>query len=582
MNLLERLADEGIRPRNHDEGDHKLTCPKCSHTRRNKTDPCLSLTIKPDGAVWKCHNCEWTGGARDPRQGPQRYHATEPRKPPVRIERRPDALPASAIAYFHDRGISEDTLRFADVGWSSSRSMVAFPFRKPGDTAMVNAKFRKLPKDGFSQIKDGEKVYWLLDKLDPMLATDLYIVEGELDALSLVEAGIPNVLSVPDGAPKTAGGDRHDKKFSFVPDCEQWIAPFQRIILAVDADGPGEALAEELARRYGKDLCWSVRWPAGIKDANEYLIQNGKAALADWCRKPKAWPIEGLYDVSDYRDAVLNLFWKGRSRGISTGFPSLDPIFTIAPGQLTVVTGIPNNGKSEFIDQVMVNLARARGWVFGVCSFENEPAEHISKMVEKWIGMPFWEGPTPRMTSYNLEKAMDDIDDHFKFIRHQGKGGPTIQWVLEKARDLVKRYGIEGLVVDPYNEIEHKRPGNMTETEYVSLMLGEMTRFAKLHGVHVFFIAHPAKMQPDNKTGQIPPPGMYDISGSANFVNKTDNGITVHRGERDGTTDIYIRKVRAKWVGQRGRATLGYNRITGVYSDLGETFFEGDSKGNGR
>ncbi|UAK25850.1 toprim domain-containing protein [Sphingomonas nostoxanthinifaciens] len=581
QSVTEKLAHEGIRPRNHGEGNQKLTCPKCSHTRRDKSDPCLSLTISHDGAVWKCHNCEWSGGVYD-RDPHERWHAAPPARPPVRIDRRPESLPAHAIAFFADRGISEDALRFADVGWSTARSAVMFPYRKPGDTALCNAKFRKLPKDGFSQIKDGEKVYWLLDKLDVAVSAELIIVEGEMDALSLIEAGIPNVLSVPDGAPKTVGqGDQHAKKFSFIPTCDQWIEPFERIVVATDADGPGEALAEELARRYGKDRCWVVKWPAGIKDANEYLIQHGKVALGEWCRKSKPWPIEGLYDVSDYRDQVLSLFWQGRARGVSTGFPSLDPLYTVAPGQLTVVTGIPNNGKSEIIDQFMVNLAKREGWTFGICSFENEPPEHISKLVEKWIGMPFWDGPTARMTSFNLEAAIEKIEDHFRFIRNEGQDGPTIKWILDMARQLVKRYGILGLVIDPYNEIEHRRPGNMTETEYVSLMLAEVTRFAKLHGVHVWFIAHPAKMKPDDR-GKVSPPSLYDISGSANFVNKTDNGLTIHRGERDGTTDVFVRKVRAKWVGQRGRATLGYDRVTGRYSDLGETSLEGGASGNGR
>lgn len=158
MTLVEKLADEGIRPKDFRPGDHKLLCPQCSEKRRNKNDPCLSLTIADDGAVWKCHNCEWAGGVQS---GDRVMFRAEPRREPVRITQRPAALPAHAIAYFATREISEDALAFADVGWSDPRRSVVFPFRKPGDDAIVNAKFRRLPKDGFSQIKDGEKLYWL-------------------------------------------------------------------------------------------------------------------------------------------------------------------------------------------------------------------------------------------------------------------------------------------------------------------------------------------------------------------------------------------------------------------------------------
>jgi hypothetical protein len=88
------------------------------------------------------------------------------------------------------------------------------------------------------------------------------------------------------------------------------------------------------------------------------------------------------------------------------------------------------------------------------------------------------------------------------------------------------RHGINGLVIDPYNEIEHRRPPNMTETEYVSEMLGKVKRFAVNHDVHVWFVAHPVKMQPQN--GKMPVPTLYDISGSANWTNKPDVGLVVH------------------------------------------------------
>lgn len=563
MNLPDALREHRIFPKDFGEGDQKLLCPECSSTRKNKSDPCLSLTIDDTGAVWKCHNCEWSGGVRT--GSSPAYHA--PRKaPPVQITQQPGSLTTECIRYFADRMISLETLDAAGVGWSEKRSAVVFPYRKPGGAAIVNCKFRRLPKDGFSQIKGGEKIYWLVDKLDPSLGKDLYIVEGEIDALSLMEAGIPNVISVPDGAPKTVGeGDSHAKKFSFIGACEEWTKPFERIIIAVDADEPGHALAEEVARRYGKDRCWRVEWPEGVKDANEYLVARGGASLHEYCLAPSPWPIDGLYTVQDYAGDVMSLFEHGRARGISTGYPSLDQLYTVAPGQLTVVTGIPNNGKSEFIDQLTVNLAKREGWVFGLCSFENDPPNHISKLAEKWLCLPFWDGPTIRMTSWNLEKAIERLQEHFHFMRCEGEVAPTLDWILEKARILVFRFGIRGLVIDPYNEIEHQRPANMTETEYVSHMLARIKRFAAVHGVHVWFVAHPAKMKPEG--GKTPPPTLYEISGSANFVNKTDCGLVVHRGDERDTTEIWVRKVRFKWVGQQGKATLGYNRATGVYTD---------------
>ena len=148
----------------------------------------------------------------------------------------------------------------------------------------------------------------------------------------------------------------------------------------------------------------------------------------------------------------------------------------------------------EFADALTVNLAHQYGWRVAVCSFENPPAEHIAKLAEKHLGLPFWDGPRQRMTEAELQKAMTWAADHFHLIRFDDEA-PTIDAILEKARVAVMRHGIRGLVIDPYNEIEHHRPASVTETEYVSQLLGKVKRFAQSNDVHVWFVAHPAKMQ---------------------------------------------------------------------------------------
>jgi twinkle protein len=163
---------------------------------------------------------------------------------------------------------------------------------------------------------------------------------------------------------------------------------------------------------------------------------------------------------------------------------------------------------------------------------------------------------------------MDWIADRFSLMRFDDEA-PTIQAILEKARAAVLRHGIRGLVIDPYNEIEHRRPANMTETEYVSQLLGEVKRFSQLHAVHVWFVAHPAKM-PRESSGSRPIPTLYDISGSANWVNKADIGLVIHRDpDKDPTrTDVLVRKVRFKSVGKVGVVSLSWDRVTGRYAEI--------------
>ena len=276
----------------------------------------------------------------------------------------------------------------------------------------------------------------------------------------------------------------------------------------------------------------------------------------------------GIPSVFDYLDETLSLYRDGRKRGVSTGWKSLDEFMTIRPGELSVVTGVPGSGKSEFIDALAINLAQQHGWRFALCSFENPPAEHIAKLAEKYLGAPFWDGLARRMSETDLQGTMDWIADRFHLIRFDDEA-PTIEAILEKARAAVMRHGIRGLVIEPYNEIEHRRPSNMTETEYISQLLGKVKRFAQHHAVHVWFIAHPAKLQRDN-SGARPIPTLYDIAGSANWVNKADLGIVMHRDpDKDQTaSDIQVRKVRFKSVGKIGTVTLRWDRATGRYSEI--------------
>lgn len=555
MTLADKLADHGIRLGSYAEGNRKVTCPKCSAQRKNKTDPCLSVTVTDDGAVWNCHHCGWKGGVSD----------REERSQVVRFKPRAADMPSigplshDAVAFFAGRGLNAETLRDAGVGCASwfipakqaTVPCIAFPYREPGGK-IVNVKFRTLEKD-FAQVKGGKKLLFGWDRVN-LDENQLVLCEGEIDALSLTQCGVVNACSVPDGA--------SDRKWDFLDDEE--LARFERIIVAGDADDAGTKLANELARRFGFERCWKVRWPEDCKDANDVLVKHGAEEVARRMSLAEPWPVTGLHTISEFEQEILQLYRGGHKRGVSTGWPNVDKRMTIRGGELSIVTGIPGSGKSEFIDALMVNLARSQDWSFAVCSFENPPEEHFAKIAEKFSGQPFFDGPRPRMTENQVAEAMIWAQQKFFLIRTDEEA-PTIAWILDKARVAVIRHGIKGLVIDPYNEIEHQRPQGMTETEYVSDMLNRVKRFARNHDLHVWFVAHPAKPV-RTREGDYPVPSLYDISGSANWSNKADIGVVVERNFDSNRVVIHVKKVRFKAIGIAGTAELEYDRATGIYS----------------
>ncbi|KAJ7562844.1 hypothetical protein O6H91_03G086300 [Diphasiastrum complanatum] len=449
-------------------------------------------------------------------------------------------LSQEVVSYFQNRCITQDTLKrngIMQVVKSSNQVAVAFPFKRDGK--IVNCKYRGTQKR-FWQEKGGEKVLYGLDDIKNV--KDIIIVEGEIDKLSMEEAGFLNCVSVPDGAPPKASPDENlppiqeDKKYGYLWTCKDYFEKVTRIVLATDSDEPGLALAEELARRLGRERCWRVKWPKGedgkqLKDANEVLVRLGKEALRAVVEKSELYPIRGLFPFSNFYKEIDDYYHLrlGDERGVSTGWLGLDEFYRVVPGELTIITGVPNSGKSEWIDALMCNLNSSKSWTFALCSMENKVREHARKLLEKHLKKPFFDAPysnsVPRMTREDLEGGKKWLNDNFFLIRCEDNELPSMDWVLKLAKAAVLRHGIRGLVIDPYNELDHQRPSNQTETEYVSQILTKVKRFAQHHDCHVWFVAHPKQLQ----TWRGQAPNLYDISGSAHFINKCDNGLVIHR-----------------------------------------------------
>ena len=318
-------------------------------------------------------------------------------------------------------------------------------------------------------------------------------------------------------------------------------------------------------------------WPDRCKDANDVLLNEGKDALTACIESADYYPITGIFDAVTYEDDVIALYETGFQPGLSTGWDAVDVYYTISAGELSVITGIPNHGKSNWLDALCVNLARDAGWVTAFFTPENQPYHrHLATIAEKYLRKPFSDGPSPRMTRKELNDAIGWANTQFRWLlpKEDEEGDWTIDGILTLARACVLRYGVNGLVIDPWNEIEHARPSALTETEYVSQALSKIRHFARQNDVHVWVVAHPTKLLRE-KDGKYPVPTPYDISGSAHWRNKADNCLTVWRDLSDSdslVTEIHVSKVRFREVGKVGHCELRFNPAIHSYSDFTEPF----------
>lgn len=553
-------SDFGIEiPYGRRAGKIKTICPQCHEQRSNKRDKSLSVDL--DKGVWHCHYCQWSGTTE------VRIREDWQAKSTIRKQKKVYKLPTAqateeqrhqvgekALAWFASRGISEQTLRALNVTegleWmpqtGKAENTVQFNYYRGEE--LVNVKYRTGRKE-FKLVSGAELLPYNINAIGG--TTECVITEGEMDTLSFVECGRLDVVSVPNGA---------NANLEYLDDyLEQYFDDKEVIYIAVDTDTKGVVLRDELMRRFGAERCRVVEYGEGCKDANEHLIKYGKASLLQCLADAPETKIDGVFTVTDFEGSLDALFEHGWQQGVTIGHPNFDALCSFETKRLCIVTGIPGSGKSEFIDEIAERLNVRYGWRFAYFSPENAPlAYHASKLIEKFTGRRFSKG---NITSEAYKRVKEHLESNFFFI------SPTdsfkVDNILDKAKSLVRRKGIKALVIDPYNRLESEQ-GTRSETQYISELLDKLTNFAQRNDLLVILMAHPTK-QPRNKDGIIEAPTLYDISGSANFFNKADFGIVVHRNRQANNVEVHVQKVKFRHLGTCGTAYFHYNLNNGRY-----------------
>lgn len=264
---------------------------------------------------------------------------------------------------------------------------------------------------------------------------------------------------------------------------------------------------------------------------------------------------------------ILDLYETGLQPGVRPEWLALCPFYTVKPGQVTVVTGIPHSGKSPFVNALAMHCLVAHGWTVAWSSPEHLPYHDLAaRLLQQFYKvLSFSEGIHMKMTRADVLRACVQLGPRLFFLP-ASETNATISHVLDRCLPLVDK-GLQGLVIDPYGEFEHRRPAGMTETEYVSQLLTEIRLFARKHQVHVWLIAHPTKIQKgDDGNYLVVKP--YDIAGSAAWFNKPDNILSIYRTiEQPDYTQVFVQKVKFREVGHTGVCLLRHDASTGTFHD---------------
>jgi twinkle protein len=550
-------------------GQHKKHCPMCRDSRtKNKHDRSLSIKVDAKGVQYQCHHCDINGGWVNDREWSLE---TVPvfREP---ISDVPQSDNEAARKYLQGRRIADSVIESHTITGTrrfngKTVPAVGFPYR---DGDLVNAiKWRSADTDKrFSQDNVCEDFFNIDLYVD---GNDLLICEGEIDALAWMSSDLPNnvsVVSIPNGAPSKVRDGKitpeDDKKFAYIWKAKRELESASRIILNTDNDGPGNALKEEIIRRIGSAKVWIVDL-GDHKDAADALEREGSGYLLGQFEDCQPVPMIGLHGAEVFSDAVVDLYDNGQLRGARTGLSSLDKFIQIPPGMVTVVTGFPSSGKSDFVDQICLNLA---------LSMNYKTVLHLMQLAQKLTKRPFFKGGGQRMSPEERDHAQAWLKEHFLFMDSRRDSPNDITGILATASAAVMRMGCRVLVIDPYNYITLSN--STKETDEISNLLTQVQRWAKSHDAHVFFIAHPTKISPDRRGSKVIVSG-HDIAGSAAWFAKADIGITIWRDPHDvEPPEAHIWKVRWSWIGRHGVCPLKFDRSAGFWSDFAPTFDENE------
>ena len=447
---------------------------------------------------------------------------------------------ASGSVFFPDAGTKLDALFFKyQDGW----------------------KARAIPEKHFVAGKGFKLGFWNLETVLRANPAEVFIVEGELDACALVEAGVPadRVLSVPNGAKARPADDPKEQRgYEYVAEAlKAGLHRVKKFTWCGDTDDAGLSLRSDMVRLLGAARFWFVEWPDGCKDANGMLITDGPDAVRDLVSEGSLpWPIDGIYRLNELPEPAPLTLWK-------PGFAEWESKIMLAPRTLSVVTGHPGHGKTALWQQIWFQVVKEYGVPACVASFETRAKPHLRRQLRT-----LHSGKLERDMSEDEKRDADHwITERYLFLAHPEQR-PTLNWFLDMAEVAVVRHGAKIIQLDPWNRLEASRTRDETETEYIGRCLRALHAFAHDMNCHVQILAHPAKMDSARRGNA---PGLEDISGSKNWENMVDQGFVVHRpqvfegGDRKTEAELICRKARFDELGYPCKLKMDYSILTGRY-----------------
>jgi len=547
-----------IPPNAPKDKDFSVQCPNCKAIgRKHHNAKCLSIHLGKGAG-----NCKKCGAKFIIPSGTIKPDIEQGINYKLPDKKNLTKLSERGLKFFTDRMISQDAVNEARI--VEKDNMIAFPYLE--NRELVNVKYRGIDEKKWYQEGGARPIMFNYDNAKG--GEYIIVTEGETDTLAIMTAGIKHVTSVNAGAPNE--GDNVDKKLDCITNSFDLFEDCEKIIIATDNDVNGRRLQKDLINRFGSEKCYTVDF-GKYKDANEYLMFEGKEALRELIKNPDEVKMEGVFTVSDATEELLRIYDEGLPMGTTTYFPSLDKCFTWRKGEANILTGYNNEGKTALILQLALCKAKFDGWKWAVFSPENYPLELLFEdLIHSLTGKTIDIENRNRLSRGNFIKSIEWLNRHFYSIFPED--GFSVEAILERMRYTIRKYGMDGIIIDPYNILAHDW-GNQREDNYIPQFINNLKRIAVDHNVTVNLVVHQKTPQRLNEDGNYPRPHKSGVRGGNAFSDSIDNMISVWRPRmktvpEDREVIVMTDKIKKmKLTGSIGQCSLDFDPITNRYED---------------
>ena len=587
--------------RANSKGETYIVCPICTPGRKSEHQKELkfAVNVNKDPTPWRCNHCGEAGYILT-----EEYVAREKIKPLTKNYEYLSINDNLTKWFWENRRLSVQTLRDFDISMSMEPMMQqrvkpgdeqykgkwktkkAINFKYKNNGLLVNIKFRDTAKN-FKMISGATLIPFNMDSIKN--AKECVIVEGELDCMAYHEVGIKNVISVPNGATVTVEEKKifeetgelkviSNINLEYMDPIIDDLKHIEMFYIATDDDAPGIKLREELARRLGYERCkyikfgdWKDENGEPINDPNELLIKKGKASLDGSLAAAYSFPINDVTNASEYLDIMLKNYRDGKTRGISTGYKSLDPHFNWVRGWPLVFNGYPNMGKTSMVLNLMAISAVKYKWKWGVYCPENYPVEDVIEILAMiLVGKTIETGYDRRISEEELTMVVREfIEKYFFFVDHED--GFTPEKIRAIKKRMIQQYGIVGFLTDPWSSLNHDvaRMGGIDE--YLQNELNHEVRLTTRYNLINIICHHPKTPDKIDK-----PPTVWQLTGGKHWWIKMYGALCIHQELYDdwknNLVGFHVQKVKVKQ--KAGETTSATNYPILRYDKLSRRFYE--------